>query len=78
MATFRHERTECQCVDREVNRRIFWLDPEHRGGSMSIWLRRKLPMQRASSAAMASSTKVSYPVSVTIASTASHLSAICS
>jgi hypothetical protein len=27
MATFRHERTECQCVDREVNRRIFWLDP---------------------------------------------------
>jgi hypothetical protein len=26
MATFRHERTECQCVDRE-NRRIFWLDP---------------------------------------------------
>jgi hypothetical protein len=27
MATFRHERTECQCVDREVNWKIFWLDP---------------------------------------------------
>ena len=27
MAMFRHERTECQCVDREVNRRIFGLDP---------------------------------------------------
>jgi hypothetical protein len=26
MATFRHGRTECQCVDEEVNRRIFWLD----------------------------------------------------
>jgi hypothetical protein len=27
MATFRHVRTECRCVDREVNRRIFRLDP---------------------------------------------------
>jgi len=26
MATFRHVRTECQCADEEVNRRIFWLD----------------------------------------------------
>jgi hypothetical protein len=26
MATFRHERTECQCAEEEVNRRIFWLD----------------------------------------------------
>jgi hypothetical protein len=26
MATFRRERTGCQCVDEEVNRRIFWLD----------------------------------------------------
>ena len=26
MATYRHERTECQCVDEEANRRIFWLD----------------------------------------------------
>jgi hypothetical protein len=26
MATFRHQRTECQCVDEEANRPIFWLD----------------------------------------------------
>ena len=26
MATFRHERTECQCAEEEVNRRIFSLD----------------------------------------------------
>jgi len=27
MPMFKHERTECQCVDEEVNRRIYWLDP---------------------------------------------------
>jgi hypothetical protein len=54
MATFRHKRTECQCVDREVNRRIFWLDPGAPGRVYVFWLRRTLPMQRASSAAMAS------------------------
>src|SRR5216684_3626110 len=27
MPMFKHERTECQCVDEEANRRIFWLDP---------------------------------------------------
>ena len=32
MATFRHERTECQGVDEEVKRRIFWLDPGSPGG----------------------------------------------
>jgi hypothetical protein len=28
---FKHERTECQCVDEEANRRIFWLDPGNPG-----------------------------------------------
>src|ERR1700682_3941730 len=31
MATFRHERTECQCIDDETNHRLFWLDPENPG-----------------------------------------------
>jgi hypothetical protein len=33
MATFRHERTECQCAEEEVNRRIFWLDAGEPGRS---------------------------------------------
>jgi hypothetical protein len=32
MATFRHVRTECQCADEEVNRRIVWLDSGAPGG----------------------------------------------
>lgn len=31
MATFKHDRTECRCVDNEVNRRIFWLDLDAAG-----------------------------------------------
>ncbi len=31
MPMFKHERTECQCVDEEANRRIFWLDPGNPG-----------------------------------------------
>ena len=31
MPMFKHERTECQCVDEETNRRIFWLDPGNPG-----------------------------------------------
>jgi hypothetical protein len=31
MATFRHVRTEWQCADEEVNRRILWLDPGNPG-----------------------------------------------
>ncbi len=31
MPMFKHERTECQCVDEEANHRIFWLDPGNPG-----------------------------------------------
>ena len=31
MPMFKHERTECQCVDEETNRRIFCLDPGNPG-----------------------------------------------
>ena len=31
MPMFKHERTECQCVDEDANRRIFWLDPGNPG-----------------------------------------------
>ncbi len=31
MLMFKHERAECQCVDEEANRRIFWLDPGNPG-----------------------------------------------
>jgi len=31
MPMFKHERTQCQCVDEEANRRIFWLDPGNPG-----------------------------------------------
>ncbi len=31
MATFEHDRTECRCIDDEVNRRVLWLDPDAPG-----------------------------------------------
>ena len=31
MATFKHEREECRCLDKETNIRIFWLDIENPG-----------------------------------------------
>ena len=31
MVTFRHDRTECQCVDDEVNSRVLCLDPGEAG-----------------------------------------------
>ena len=31
MDTFKHDRTECRCVDDEVNRRVLWLDPDAPG-----------------------------------------------
>jgi hypothetical protein len=44
MATFRHVRTECQCIDEEVNRRIFWLDSGVPGRvDVYLFQRRPLP-----------------------------------
>jgi len=70
MATFRHERTECQCAEEEVNRRIFGLMPACRAASMSICRRRTLAVRQASSAATEYWEKASCLVPVTIASTA--------
>ena len=51
MAMYRHERTECQCVDEETNRRIFGWMLACLAASMSICRQTMRSVRQGSSAA---------------------------
>jgi hypothetical protein len=68
MAMYRHERTECQCVDEEANRRFFGWMLACLGASMSICRRTMGSVRQGSSVATEYWERASCLVPVMIAS----------